>query len=263
MNGETPDAQTADRRRARTSGPESGVWPTGISSLYEPVLRELRGKSVVVVKPEGNVGDDFILSGMLRLFQDSGVQARLFHQRDIAAIPPCEVICWGGGGNVSGRYKRDLPVKHCATLARQFGARFVCLPQSIEHRTDRLRLFDRLFLREVTSVAMEPGALLVPDLALYHRLPPAKPELAHQQVFRADREATGRFEPNDPRAGLDLPGFIALAGRAAHLETDLLHFSIAALLQGVQVTLRPCDWHKNESMYRTWLHHFPNCRFER
>lgn len=230
--------------------------------MWEPLLRHLRGKSVGVILPEGNVGDEFILLGTKSLFQRAGIHAVFVNQHNIEALPPVEVVAWGGGGNVSGRYKRHEAVKKGYEMAQKYRASYICFPQSIEMRTDRLRFFDKIFLREVVSVNMEPHSVLIPDLALASQLTEAKPEMEFQQVFRSDRETTGMFQQNDPRDKLTILDFIKLAGRASHLETDLLHLAVCALLQGVRVTLRPCDWHKNEAMYRTWLHYFPLAEYK-
>jgi exopolysaccharide biosynthesis predicted pyruvyltransferase EpsI len=42
--------------------------------------------------------------------------------------------------------------------------------------------------------------------------------------------------------------------------TDRLHFAIAGLHAGREVTLVANDYHKNRAMHETWLSHF-GCRF--
>ena len=55
---------------------------------------------------------------------------------------------------------------------------------------------------------------------------------------------------------------MALAGRHRRVVTNRLHFAIAALLQGRSAALTANGYHKNRSMFDTWLRRFPNASWE-
>ena len=54
--------------------------------------------------------------------------------------------------------------------------------------------------------------------------------------------------------------YLALAARHRRIVTDRLHFAIAGLHAGRDVTLVANDYHKNQSMHETWLASL-GCRF--
>ncbi len=54
--------------------------------------------------------------------------------------------------------------------------------------------------------------------------------------------------------------YLALAARHRRIVTDRLHFAVAGLHAGRDVTLVANDYHKNRSMHETWLAAF-GCRF--
>jgi exopolysaccharide biosynthesis predicted pyruvyltransferase EpsI len=237
--------------------------------FFLPLLKFLNGKRVLVIIPYGNVGDEFLRRGMDHLFLSHGINYRTIHvsvlekNRDQGDF---DVLCWGGGGNVSGRYGTEKSIIMASEVAKAKGASFVCFPQSIEEFKDHLTVFNELFLRDLTSIKMcqkqDAHAVLVPDFAL------ALPQIQLRPVgrergvfFRSDSESRGDRDVNEPRRQDQTADEFMVAARAFdHVETDLLHFSIAALKQGRSVTLRAGNWHKNESMWKTWLHYLP-CEF--
>ena len=54
--------------------------------------------------------------------------------------------------------------------------------------------------------------------------------------------------------------YLALAARHRRIVTDRLHFAVAGLHAGRDVTLVANDYHKNRSMHETWLAAL-GCRF--
>lgn len=227
------------------------------------MIEELkRHGKLTVVRPPGNVGDEFIFRGMGRLFLDHKIEHEVIDPSSISQLKETGAVCWGGGGNVSGRYPVRKLLMACAAKAHQLDVPFICLPQSIEQSSDQLYLFDKVYLRDYWSLSMFRRGLFAEDLALSNSLPPSDFIMDSQRLFRADSEATGAHSPSDFRKGLSLDGFIELCGRAKHLETDMLHTAICAMKQGVQVTLHPCNWHKNKSVFQTSLHHYPNIVFK-
>jgi len=232
------------------------TWPFDALTSY---LKDF--EHVTIVTPPGNVGDKFIQRGTRQLLDEHHIAVRFIDFTATELPVNTSVLCWGGGGNVSGRYNTAPMIQRFSALAKRRDIPFVLLPQSIEKRSPVLDLFDKVFLRDIVSVAMCRNSCLVPDLALANVLAQAKPVEQKQAVFRNDAETTNKHVKNDPRRGMSLDNFISLAGQAEVLETDLLHLSICAALQGVTVYLHPCNWHKNVSMFRTWLHQLPNFNF--
>jgi len=123
----------------------------------------------------------------------------------------------------------------------------------------------RYTAREHGSQAYCPQAEVFPDLALsldwnndLANRPPRKP---HGVFLRCDKEA--RFADalpgvnQGPPFGLvgkrDVSGYVALAARYRIIVTDALHFSICGLACGRKVYLLPGTYHKNRSMYESWL----------
>lgn len=242
-------------------------------SLFDPLKKYLEGKKrILIIRPRGNVGDALIFKGMSALL--SGLPYGTMHvdaflAADVLAFEHYDVICWGGGGNVSGRYPYASEFNKLFELKRMFGMELCVFPQSIEHYGPWLKQFDVMFLRDIHSVFTaqingHPNTVLIPDLAFGNEYSPQPiSEIETGDFFRADTESTGRFKDrvNDPRRpGEWLEEFLALARSVNHVHTDLLHFTVAALLQGRKVTLYPTNWHKTKSLYATWLHHL-NCTF--
>jgi hypothetical protein len=114
-------------------------------------------------------------------------------------------------------------------------------------------------VRERTSLAAVPGCILAPDLALGIRgtnmvLPP---RASHGVFLRSDIEQLllPRYPSlPDPALVCTTPHeYFALASLFEHIFTDRLHFAIAGLIAGRTVTLLPNSYHKNRSMFDTWL----------
>jgi exopolysaccharide biosynthesis predicted pyruvyltransferase EpsI len=73
-------------------------------------------------------------------------------------------------------------------------------------------------------------------------------------LMRKDKESIYSGKQIDP-AGLakDWKEYLSLASTYAKIGTDRLHFAIAGLMTGADVTLYPNIYHKNKSMWMTWL----------
>jgi exopolysaccharide biosynthesis predicted pyruvyltransferase EpsI len=76
-----------------------------------------------------------------------------------------------------------------------------------------------------------------------------------------ERAGTASYRSRDPaivcRTAAD---YLTLAARHRRIITDRLHFAIAGLHAGRDVTLLANDYHKNRSMHETWLADL-GCRF--
>lgn len=243
-------------------------------SLFDPLVNYIkeRGKVLVIV-PYGNIGDDFIQEGMRHLFRVKGVQYETIHVSALRTMrldkfPKFDVLAWGGGGNVAGRYNVDSLVNAAGKLAVWNKTPFICFPQSLEEWKPYCSQFTKMFLRDIRSVtwALDKGVdtVLIPDLALAYPALPVSPEGDYKkQFFRADSESiTDKHKTNDPRRkGITFKEFLDTAASADIIETDLFHFSVAALNRGKRVILHSTDWHKTQSMYATWLHQTGRIQF--
>jgi exopolysaccharide biosynthesis predicted pyruvyltransferase EpsI len=142
------------------------------------------------------------------------------------------------------------------------GLPLVILPQSFTSPEDRG--FHRVHVRERSSLRIHPRGILAPDLALgLAWTQPAPPDRDLGIFLRRDQERGGRkpLLVRDPvRMARTPAAYLALASRHRRIVTDRLHFAVAGLHAGRDVTLVANDYHKNRSMHETWLAAF-GCRF--
>jgi exopolysaccharide biosynthesis predicted pyruvyltransferase EpsI len=230
-------------------------------SAFGKVFEPFRGHRVGYIRLRGNVGDSLIEAAafqMLRYFEIDFVVT--------APSSSAKVDEWliAGGGNM-GSYYHVCQEERRQVLAD--GRPVSVLPQSFI--TPEQFAYKRVFVREKTSLTLRPDALLAPDLALglqvpWHwkamlgidRLRPSKASIAEGLWLRRDREAlfSDSRSLGDPAEHcLTAFQYLRLAAQQNHVITDRLHFAVAALLCGRKTTLLPNGYHKNRSMYETWL----------
>jgi len=228
-------------------------------AAFAHVLQPLLGRQVGYVRPEGNVGDRLIELAMVQLFADYGVRWRPFTPGQPGGDRGLDLLAFGGGGNMGGRYANNFALR---TRALATGLPVVILPQSFTSPEDRD--FARVFVRERASLALRPDGILAPDLALGLAVPqPPRPDRDLGIFLRRDQERIGRkplFARDPVRMFHDPIAYVAFAARHRRLVTDRLHFAIAGLQAGRDVTLVANDYHKNRSMHETWLADL-GCRF--
>jgi hypothetical protein len=225
-------------------------------AAFAPVFEPLVGRFVGYVKAVGNVGDHLIELAMTQLLDAYGIRWSLW---DPEAPAEHDLLAFGGGGSMGDRY----PVNHAIRgRALATGLPVVILPQSFTAREDRP--FHRVYVRERRSLELRPDATLAPDLALGLRWPdPPAPRHDLGVFLRRDCERVGPkpMFVRDPIAPCRNPAdYLALAARHRQIVTDRLHFAIAGLHAGREVTLLPCDYFKNHAMHETWLADL-GCRF--
>lgn len=200
-----------------------------------------------------NAGDHMIHQGTRRVFAAFGIPLVDYHGPETE----CDVIAWAGGGNMGYLYG---PEAGCAKLRHEIlagarGREIVILPQS--YQTLDPFPATTVFVRERDSLRLSPaGARLAPDLAFAYLDDQPLPDAEHSTgVFcRDDLEGLQRSPTRDPaRECQTAAQYVALASRYRVIVTDRLHFATAALVAGRQVTLLPNRYHKNRSMYETWL----------
>lgn len=231
------------------------LGPDAFSAVCEPLV----GKRVGYVRPEGNVGDHLIEVAMIQLFADYGIRWRRWRPDVAGDAEGLDLLVFGGGGNMGTRYPGNHALRGRAVAT---GLPVVILPQSFTSAEDRS--YEHVFVRERGSLAYRPDGLLAPDLALgLATAEPPPPRRGLGIFLRRDQERTGRkplFARDPIRLRRDPLEYLALAARYRTIVTDRLHFAIAGLHAGRDVTLMANDYHKNRSMHETWLADL-GCRF--
>jgi len=216
---------------------------------FDRVMEPLLGRRVGYLRPHGHVGDALIELAMTQLFAEFGIRWLPLDLDDPAAI---DVVVFGGGGSMGRRSERNHALR---TQALLLGLPVVILPQSFTDREDRA--FARVFVRERTSLDLCSDGVLAPDLSLGLAWPAGDPPVQDLGILlRRDDERTGRRLrlARDPVVLCSTPAdTLALAARYRRIITDRLHFAIAGLHAGREVTLLPNNYHKNRSMHETWL----------
>jgi len=228
-------------------------------AAFEEVCTPLVGRRVGYVRPEGNVGDHLIEAGMIQLFAEYGIRWQLVSPAVPGAADGLDLLVFGGGGNMGSRYPGNHALR---TQALATGLPVVILPQSFTGPEDRP--FARVFVRERGSLAFRPDGILAPDLALgLATAPVPRPDRELGVFLRRDQERIGRkplFARDPVRLFRDPFAYLAFAARHRRIVTDRLHFAVAGLHAGRDVTLVANDYHKNRSLHETWLADL-GCRF--
>lgn len=226
------------------------------ADAFAHVFEPLVGQRVGYVRPIGNVGDELIELAMIQLCAEYGVRWSLWEPNGAATH---DVLVFGGGGNMGTRYMNNHTLRG-ESLAT--GLPVLILPQSFSTPEDRG--FARVYVRERESLKLHPAGILAPDLALGLRWPdPPRPSRELGVFLRRDRERGGRrplLAPDPVRLCATPAAYLALAADHRHIVTDRLHFAVAGLHAGRDVTLVANAYHKNRSMHETWLAGL-GCRF--
>ena len=216
---------------------------------FDHVMTPLVGRRVGYARPVGHVGDALIELAMTQLFDEFGIRWLPLDLDDPAEV---DAIVFGGGGSMGRQSVQNHAIR---TRALSLGVPVVILPQSFTDREDRA--FANVFVRERASLDLRPDGILAPDLALGLAWPSAGPPVQDLGILmRRDHERTGRRLQlaRDPAVLCHSPAeTLALAARYRRIITDRLHFAIAGLHAGREVTLLPNNYHKNRSMHETWL----------
>lgn len=228
-------------------------------AAFTHVCAPLVDRRVGYVRPEGNVGDTLIELAMIQLFAEHGIRWRRVSAAEPRDLDGLDLLVFGGGGNMGTRYPGNHALR---TQALATGLPVVILPQSFTSPEDRP--FARVFVRERGSLALRPDGILAPDLALgLATCEPRRPDRDLGVYLRRDQERSGPkpFFARDPvRLFRDPSAYLAFAARHRRIVTDRLHFAVAGLHAGRDVTLVANDYHKNRSMHETWLADL-GCRF--
>lgn len=218
---------------------------------YSDVFGSWRGCKVAFhCEPSlGNTGDHLITEATRQLFAHYDMQE--------VPMADADVAMFGGGGSMGDLYPQVVKSRRkFFKEARSRGIATVLLPQSWNAHDATADLADRIFCRDRRSMEFCPSAQLAPDLALAWRGPVFAPEMRRDLgiFMRRDKESAEEHPFADPAALRRTPtGYVSLAAGFRRIETDRLHFAIAALLAGCEVTLLPNSYQKNLGVYETWL----------
>jgi len=218
-------------------------------SLFDVVFEPLHDKRVGYVIGDGNVGDDLINAATFQLMDKYDIDYDIWLPGDNAKY---DVLTYSGGGNMGSYYPKTLAVRR---EALKTGIPVIILPQSFMWPEDLG--YYKVYARELASLELCDG-ILAPDLALGYEadFDIGEPIYDEGLFLRGDRE--GLFGDigsiGDPIYMVkDYIEYVELASRYNHVITDRLHFAISGLLCNRKVTILPNSYHKNMSMYETWL----------
>ncbi|MEZ6089747.1 MAG: polysaccharide pyruvyl transferase family protein [Pirellulaceae bacterium] len=244
---------------------------------FAPIFDRLHGKRVGFYPLSGNVGDSLIELATIQLLGRFGIAWRYIRcvVRDggcatsdgnhlssprVTCIDPDDLdqvdeILVNGGGNMGMRY----PVCHQQrrVLRKATLRPITILPQSFCDDKENAT-YDRVFVREETSLRFYPRAIVAPDMAMGYQWPTPPPPPVHDLAIamRLDGEAiqVPISDSFDPIQGLSTAEqYLCRAASYREVITDRLHFAISALLAGRDVTLVANNYHKNEAVWRLWL----------
>jgi len=211
---------------------------------FADIVNRVRGHSVGLAPNRyGNVGDELIKRGALKLFRQCGIRCRMLTNEEVAAgrcPDDVSLVAEPGGGNLGSRPGLSSPRRR-KLLSRMPGPRII-LPQSASDAAEDLSTFQTVYAREETTWkllrAVHPDVRLAPDLALALDITPSTPVHDLGSFFRDDIERHGA-RGSDPVASVSTADeYLALAGSYRRVVTNRLHFAIAALLQGQSTVLK-------------------------
>jgi exopolysaccharide biosynthesis predicted pyruvyltransferase EpsI len=215
---------------------------------YAEVLDALRGRKWCIYRPRGNAGDCMIAEGTHQLCQRHGIT--------LCGAAECNGWIISGGGYLTGLWGEEPKVAKIISkaLAQKFPV--VILPHTLLHPPIILQKA-KVFVREKASQDQCPGSVLGPDMsfAVAVSLKLEDPTRGEGVFLRDDQESIMPPPHNDPMGvtDWDWQEYIQLAARHQSIVTDRLHFAIASLYAGRETTLLPNSFHKNRSMWETWL----------
>jgi exopolysaccharide biosynthesis predicted pyruvyltransferase EpsI len=219
---------------------------------FEPIFLPLQGKKIgYVYVPQRNMGDELIHQATMQLLDEFNIDWVLVEERP----QNIDEIIFCGGGNMGDKTPWVQP-RNKRKEAIRWGLPITILPQSFNSKEKQE--YEKIYIREKESSKYCPKGLLAPDLALGYQFN-GKVESQREIGYFLRKDPEGLFgayqhSQGDPMLlARTLEEYLNLAGKYRHIFTDRLHFAICGLLNGVKVTLLPNTYHKNRSMYETWL----------
>lgn len=224
------------------------IGPLLLDDKYAEVVAALQGHNWCIYRPRGNAGDCMIAEGTQQLCQRHNI--RLCDAKD------CDGWIISGGGYLTGMWGEESKVTAVITKAVAKKQPVVILPHTLLKPPAILQKA-KVFVRERASLGQCPGSVLGPDMsfALTVKLKLETPTRGEGVFLRDDAESIMPPPHQDPMevTNWDWQEYIQLAARHTSIVTDRLHFAIASIFAGRETTLLPNSYHKNRSMWETWL----------
>ena len=221
--------------------------------FYE-IFEPWRNKHIGLVTLPGNFGDEMILVGCLNLFKEFDVKVSLNQTSNV------DEIAILGGGNVGSLWPECREIRQ--HIIKTSSIPITILPSSISDYEDLSGT--RVFIRDIYSLRYWPEAILSHDMALCYKNTKKVESKRKNGVFlRDDKESVFGKPHQDPiHMANSLDEYIELAGSCDNIITDRLHFAIASLHHGRNVTLLQNSYHKNLGVWERSLQYF-GCKFSK
>ena len=229
------------------------------TSHFEILFAGLEHQHIGFVPMDGNIGDHMIHAATRELFTAFNISYRDISPAELdsgVAITPVDTIVISGGGNMGSFWPVPLQQRK---QALKMGVPVIIFPQSFTRNDEATECYKRVFVREKTSQSYHRDFILAPDTALALTKPERLPNTRFETglFLREDLERASpqhALSLGDPiQMAVCIKDYLALTALFEHIITDRLHFAIAGLITGRQVTLLPNSYHKNRAMYETWL----------
>jgi len=223
-------------------------------SAFSGILEVLRGKRWAFFQLPGNVGDSMIEEGTQQLLKRNSIVMSKYN----GDIPEwAEGLLLSGGGNIGTIWSYERVRKPHFDQASDRSLPIVILPQSICNPDERIPKNAVVFVREVESLRHCPKARLAPDMAfaLTTNLQLYSPNRKRGVFLRSDCESVfgSPFGTDPVNIANGWVEYIRLASENEEVVTDRLHFTMCSILAGRKTTILRNSYHKNQSMWETWL----------
>lgn len=228
-------------------------------AYFELLFEGLMGKSVGFLPLDGNVGDLMIRTATMELFDFFDIKFHQITESELASgvlKTSVDEIVISGGGNMGTLWPDPYKQRR---KSLDFGLPVTIFPQSFTRNDEETDCYKCVFVREIVSKNYHEDYILAPDTALGLSVPGklAEPVVETGLFLRNDIEsclgqnASALIDPINISSTIE--EYLELASMFENIITDRLHFAIAGLIAGRHVTLLPNSYHKNRSMYQTWL----------
>jgi exopolysaccharide biosynthesis predicted pyruvyltransferase EpsI len=214
---------------------------------FDGILSQMYGTKWLRVKWPGKyAGSDMITDAATMLFDRHGIETT-------NTLDEAGGIVFDGGANIGPPWSQKGVRKPLIDHAEKMGMKVVVLPQSANEPMDEpFPACVKLFARESTTAKMT-GWEMAPDMAMCFQVDDDVPQGKGKiLVLRGDAEKMTPMGFNDTLFD-SVKSILEFCCVYEEIETDRLHLAIAGLLLGRKVSLRTTRYHKNKSMYDTWL----------